>query len=124
MKLRQQVTRETFPTERGVPFSEHIMTEELPTHFRAPEHLPVYDGSTDPAEHIRKFINVALLYRHADSIKCRVFLTTLTGSFQHWFDQLPAGSVRSFAESNYPFQHQIASSRKYRKSPISLFGIK
>ncbi|KAL0463058.1 UNVERIFIED_CONTAM: hypothetical protein Slati_0193400 [Sesamum latifolium] len=33
MKLRQQVNRETLPTERGVTFSQHIMIEELPAHF-------------------------------------------------------------------------------------------
>ncbi|KAL0427278.1 UNVERIFIED_CONTAM: hypothetical protein Slati_2902600 [Sesamum latifolium] len=124
MKLRQQVTRDTLPTERGVPFSEHIMAEELPAHFRAPAHLLIYDGSTDPAEHIRKFENAALLHRYTDYIKCRIFLTTLTGSAQHWFDHLPAGSVRSFAEFSSLFHHQFASGRKYRKSAISLFGIK
>ncbi|KAL0439440.1 UNVERIFIED_CONTAM: hypothetical protein Slati_2427000 [Sesamum latifolium] len=94
MKLHQQVTRETLPTER------------------------------DPAEHIRKFENAALLHRFTDSIKCRIFLTTLMSSAQHWFDKLPAGSVRSFAKFSSLFQHQFASSQKYRKSAISLFGIK
>ncbi|KAL0457982.1 UNVERIFIED_CONTAM: hypothetical protein Slati_0425400 [Sesamum latifolium] len=124
MKLRQQVNKETLPTERGVPFDEHIMEEELPTHFRAPAHLSVYDGSADPSEHICKFENAAVLHRYADKIKCCVFLTTLTGSAQHWFDQLPAGSIRSFAEFSSLFLHQFASSRKYKKSAIILFGVK
>ncbi|KAL0434018.1 UNVERIFIED_CONTAM: hypothetical protein Slati_2736100 [Sesamum latifolium] len=46
------------------------------------------------------------------------------GSAQHWFDQLPAGSIRSFAEFISLFQHQFPSSRKYKKSAISLFAIK
>ncbi|KAL0395391.1 UNVERIFIED_CONTAM: hypothetical protein Slati_4505300 [Sesamum latifolium] len=78
VELREQVTRETLFTERGVPFSEQIMIEELLIHFRAPAHLPANDGSTDLVEHIRKFENAALLNR----------------------------------------------SRKYKKSTISLFGIK
>ncbi|KAL0374046.1 UNVERIFIED_CONTAM: hypothetical protein Sradi_3320300 [Sesamum radiatum] len=120
-KLHQQVTIETLPTEPGVPFSERIMAEELPAHFGAPEHLPIYDGSTNPVEHIRKFENAALLNKYTDSIKCLIFLTTLTGSAQHSFDQLLAGSVRSFAEFSSLFQHQFASSPKYIKSAISLF---
>ncbi|KAL0406265.1 UNVERIFIED_CONTAM: hypothetical protein Slati_3940400 [Sesamum latifolium] len=124
VELRQQVTRETLPTERCAPFSEQIMIEELPVHFRAPAHLPVYDGSTDPAEHIHKIENAALLHRYIDSIKCRIFLSTLTSSAQQWFDQLLGGSVRSFAEFNSLFQHQFASSRTYKKSTINLFGIK
>ncbi|KAL0402166.1 UNVERIFIED_CONTAM: hypothetical protein Slati_4246500 [Sesamum latifolium] len=100
------------------------MTEELPAHFLAPSHLPAYDGTTDLAEHIRKFENAALLHRYSYGIKCRVFLTTLTNSAQQWFDQLPTGSVKSFAEFSFLFQHQFASSMKYRKSTSILFGIK
>ncbi|KAK4411860.1 hypothetical protein Sango_0259000 [Sesamum angolense] len=110
--------------ERGIPFNEHIMEEELPAHFRAPFHLPAYDGTTDPAEHIRMFENAALLYRYTDGVKCRVFLNTLTNSAQQWFNQLPAGSIISFAEFSSLFQHQFASSKKYQKLVISLFGIK
>ncbi|KAL0451239.1 UNVERIFIED_CONTAM: hypothetical protein Slati_1102000 [Sesamum latifolium] len=36
--------------------------EELHVHFRAPSHLPAYDGTTDQAKHIRKFENAALLH--------------------------------------------------------------
>ncbi|KAL0395077.1 UNVERIFIED_CONTAM: hypothetical protein Slati_4473900 [Sesamum latifolium] len=98
------------------------MTKELPTHFRASSHLHAYDGTTDLTEHIRKFKNAALLlHRYTDGIKC---LTRLTNPAQQWFDQLPAGSVRSFAEFSSLFQHQFSSSQKYRKSAITLFGIK
>ncbi|KAL0405201.1 UNVERIFIED_CONTAM: hypothetical protein Slati_3834000 [Sesamum latifolium] len=124
VELRQQVANETLPTKRGIPFSEHIIMEELPAHFRAPSHLPAYDGTTDPAKHICKFENAALLHRYTDGIKYRTFLTTLTNSAQQWFDQLPAGSVRSFAEFSSLFRHQFASSKKYQKSVISLFRVK
>ncbi|KAL0444520.1 UNVERIFIED_CONTAM: hypothetical protein Slati_2174700 [Sesamum latifolium] len=124
VELHQQVAKETLPAERAIPFSEHIMIEEFPAHFRAPSHLPAYDGTTDSAGHIRKFDNAALLHMYTDSNKCCVILTTLTSSAQQWFDQLPVGSVKSFAEFSSLFQHQFASSKKYRKSTISLFGIK
>ncbi|KAL0423319.1 UNVERIFIED_CONTAM: hypothetical protein Sradi_0866700 [Sesamum radiatum] len=110
--------------ERGIPINEHIMAEELPAHFRAPFHLPAYDGTTDPAEHIRMFENAALLYKYTNGVKCCVFLNTLTNSAQQWFNQLPAGSIISFAEFSSLFQHQFASSKKYQKLVISLFGIK
>ncbi|KAL0440604.1 UNVERIFIED_CONTAM: hypothetical protein Slati_2543400 [Sesamum latifolium] len=87
VELRHQVTKETVPVERGIPFSKHIMTDELPAHFQAPSHLQAYDGTTDTAEHI-------------------------------------SGSVRSFAEFSSFFQLQFASKKKYRKSVISLFGVK
>ncbi|KAL2235261.1 UNVERIFIED_CONTAM: hypothetical protein Sindi_1258300 [Sesamum indicum] len=46
------VTKEIMNAERGIPFSEYIMTQELPNHFHAPSHLPAYDGTIDPVEHI------------------------------------------------------------------------
>ncbi|KAL0444289.1 UNVERIFIED_CONTAM: hypothetical protein Slati_2151600 [Sesamum latifolium] len=116
VELYQQVAKETMPAECVIPFNEHIMMEELLAHFRAPSHLPSYNGTTDPAEHIRKFENAALLHRHTDGIKCRIFLTTLMNSAQQWFGQLPAGSIRSFAEFSSLFQHQFTSSKKYRLS--------
>ncbi|KAL0311563.1 UNVERIFIED_CONTAM: hypothetical protein Sangu_2451000 [Sesamum angustifolium] len=80
VELRQHVTKETMPAQRGIPFSKHIMAEELPAHFRAPSHIPAYDGTTDAAEHIRKFENATLLHRYTDGIKCPVFLTTQMNS--------------------------------------------
>lgn len=66
MELCQQVTKETSPVEHDIPFSEHIMEEELRVHFRAPPHLPASDGNTDPSEHIRKFESTTLLHRYTD----------------------------------------------------------
>ncbi|KAL0434471.1 UNVERIFIED_CONTAM: hypothetical protein Slati_2781400 [Sesamum latifolium] len=62
VELRHQVTKETIPIERGIPFNEHIMVEELPARFRAPSHVSAYNGTTNPAKHIRKFENVALMH--------------------------------------------------------------
>ncbi|KAL0385714.1 UNVERIFIED_CONTAM: Subtilisin-like protease SBT4.3 [Sesamum radiatum] len=43
--------------EYGIPFSKHIVMEELPAHFRALSHLPAYNDNTNPAENICKFEN-------------------------------------------------------------------
>ncbi|KAL0454828.1 UNVERIFIED_CONTAM: hypothetical protein Slati_0822000 [Sesamum latifolium] len=53
VELHQQVTKETMPTKCSIPFSDYIMVEELPAHFRAPSHLPTYDSAFHPAEHIQ-----------------------------------------------------------------------
>ncbi|KAL0416071.1 UNVERIFIED_CONTAM: hypothetical protein Slati_3439000, partial [Sesamum latifolium] len=124
IEFRQGVRREVPLMGRGIPFSADIIDEELPTHFRAPSHLPTYSGTTDPTEHIHKFENIALLHNYSDYIKCCVFLTILTDSAQQWVDQLPIGIVRSFAEFVVLFLYQFASSKKCQKSTISLFGVK
>ncbi|KAL0455195.1 UNVERIFIED_CONTAM: hypothetical protein Slati_0858700 [Sesamum latifolium] len=42
---------------------------------------------------------------------------------QQWFNQLPVGAIGSFQEFRSLFLHQFASSRKLRKTELSLFAI-
>ncbi|KAL0360872.1 UNVERIFIED_CONTAM: hypothetical protein Sradi_3771700 [Sesamum radiatum] len=43
--------KETPLLERGILFSDDIMAEEHPAHFKAPMYLSAYSGTTDPVEH-------------------------------------------------------------------------
>ncbi|KAL0453710.1 UNVERIFIED_CONTAM: hypothetical protein Slati_1349100 [Sesamum latifolium] len=96
---------------------------ELPLNYRTPA-IAEYDGAADPMEHLSRFKNVALLHRYTDGIKCRVFVTTFAGAAQQWFNQLPVGAIRSFQEFRSLFLHQFASSRKVRKTELSLFAVR
>ncbi|KAL0406411.1 UNVERIFIED_CONTAM: hypothetical protein Slati_3955000 [Sesamum latifolium] len=71
--------------------------KELPAH-RAPSHLPAYDGTSDPAEHIHKFENAALLHKYTDGIKSHVFLITLTNSAQQWIKQEDNKTLRAYIQ--------------------------
>ncbi|KAL0455792.1 UNVERIFIED_CONTAM: hypothetical protein Slati_0918400 [Sesamum latifolium] len=107
----------------GVPFTEIIMADELPLNYRTLA-ITEYDGAADPMEHLSRFENVALLHRYTDGIKCRVFITTFAGAAQQWFNQLPLGAIGSFQEFRSLFLHQFASSRKVRKTELSLFAVR
>ncbi|KAL0303332.1 UNVERIFIED_CONTAM: hypothetical protein Sradi_6201300 [Sesamum radiatum] len=98
------------------------MADELPLNCRIPA-IAKYNGTADPMEHLSGFENAALLHRHTGGIKCRVFITTFTGAAQQWFNQLPIGVIGSFQEFRSLFLHQFASSRKVRKTELSLFAI-
>ncbi|KAL0355484.1 UNVERIFIED_CONTAM: hypothetical protein Sradi_3995300 [Sesamum radiatum] len=98
------------------------MAEELPLNCRTPA-IAEYDGTTDPMEHLSGFENAALLHRYTDGIKCRVFITTFAGAAQQWFNQLPVSIIGSFQEFCSLFLHQFASSRKVRKTELSLFVV-
>ncbi|KAL0434291.1 UNVERIFIED_CONTAM: hypothetical protein Slati_2763400 [Sesamum latifolium] len=99
------------------------MADELPLNCRTPA-IAEYDGTTDPMEHLSRFENAALLHRYTDGIKCRVFVTIFAGAAQQWFNQLPVGAIESFQEFRSLFLHQFASSRKVRKTELSLFAIR
>ncbi|KAL0456593.1 UNVERIFIED_CONTAM: hypothetical protein Slati_0998500 [Sesamum latifolium] len=83
-----------------------------------------YDGTTDLQEHLSRFENAALLHRYTDDIKFQVFVTTFTRDAQQWFNQLPPAVIGSFQEFRSLFLHQFASSRKHRKTELSLSSIR
>ncbi|KAL0394373.1 UNVERIFIED_CONTAM: hypothetical protein Slati_4403500 [Sesamum latifolium] len=109
--------------QQGVPFAETVMADELPLNCCTPA-IAEYDGTTDPMEHLSRFENAALLHRYTDGIKCRVFVTTFARAAQQWFNQLPVGAIGSFQEFRSLFLHQFASSRKLRKTELSLFTVR
>ncbi|XP_042405136.1 uncharacterized protein LOC121995470 [Zingiber officinale] len=106
-----------------VPFSVQILRESLPRGYRAPN-IGEYDGSKDPEEHLRKFKNAVMLYQYSDAVKYRVFLHTLSGLAQKWFDGLPPGSINHFLDFKTVFLRRFASSRKYQKTDHCLFALK
>ncbi|KAL0433572.1 UNVERIFIED_CONTAM: hypothetical protein Slati_2691500 [Sesamum latifolium] len=108
---------------QGVPFTDTVMADELPLNCRTPA-IAEYDGTTDPMEHLSRFENAALLYRYNDEIKYRVFVTTFVRAAQQWFNQLPMGTIGNFQEFRSLFLHQFASSRKLRKTELSLFAVR
>ena len=62
-------------------FLEAILKDPLPKHY-VPPAIGEYNGTTDPDDHLDKFDNTATLHQYTDGVKCRVFLTTLSGSAQ------------------------------------------
>ncbi|KAL0405937.1 UNVERIFIED_CONTAM: hypothetical protein Slati_3907600 [Sesamum latifolium] len=108
---------------QGVPFTQTVMADELPLNCCTPT-IAEYDGTTDPMEHLSRFENAALLHRYTDEIKCRVFVTTFARAAQQWFNQLPVGAIGSFQEFRSFFLHPFASSRKLRKTELSLFAVR
>ncbi|XP_012831725.1 PREDICTED: uncharacterized protein LOC105952686 [Erythranthe guttata] len=109
--------------QRGNPFSAEIMASDLPTGFQAFEHL-AYDGTTDPWDHISRFQTTSYLHRFSDGIMCRAFATTLRDAAQLWFGQLAEGSVRDFETFSAMWLDHFASSKKQKKSALTLFGVR
>ncbi|XP_042441378.1 uncharacterized protein LOC122026719 [Zingiber officinale] len=95
----------------------------MPKGYRPPA-IEEYDGSKDPEDHLRKFRNAALLHQYSDAVKCRVFLNTLSGSAQKWFDGLLHGSIACFSDFKIAFLRHFTSSRKYKKTNHCLFTLK
>ncbi|XP_012838229.1 PREDICTED: uncharacterized protein LOC105958770 [Erythranthe guttata] len=114
-------SREHVQTKRS-PFTTQILNDELPGSFRPVTYE--YLGTTDPSEHLCRFNNTADLHRFSEGVKCRVFTTTLAGPAQAWFSQLRPASIGSFDQLASVFLDHFASSKKQKRSTLTLFAVK
>ncbi|XP_012842286.1 PREDICTED: uncharacterized protein LOC105962516 [Erythranthe guttata] len=104
------------------PFAKHLDDDPIPASYR-----PIsfeYNGTSDPAEHLSRFNNTASLHQLTEGVRCRAFATTLAGPAQAWFGLLPSGSMQSFEQFAKAFMNQFASSKKCKKTSLSLFSIR
>ena len=85
--------------------------------------IKAYDGTGDPANHVRTFSNALSLQPVNDTIKCRAFPQTLSGMAQRWYSRFPPNSIGSFRELSQAFIKQLISGRVHEKSSASLMSI-
>ncbi|GMH19400.1 hypothetical protein Nepgr_021241 [Nepenthes gracilis] len=105
------------------PFIAEILSRPLPSKFKMPS-LDLYDGGSDPVDHLDHFRTHLSLQGLEDSVMCRCFPLTLKGDARIWFHHLPSGSVSNFRELTDLFLAQYASSRREEKQPWHLSHIK
>ncbi|XP_026430476.1 uncharacterized protein LOC113342348, partial [Papaver somniferum] len=79
------------------PLAAHLAKDLIP--HKCP--LPVfecYDGSSDPAAHLRYYNRILARWDNDDAVLCRYFPSSLKGSALSWFDNLPPNSIDSYRQ--------------------------
>ncbi|KAK1386147.1 hypothetical protein POM88_023882 [Heracleum sosnowskyi] len=104
------------------PFSQDIMKANISRKFKMPP-IKAYDGTGDPANHVRTFSTALLLQPTNDAVKYRAFSQTLVGMAQRWYSRLPPNFIGSFMELSKAFIIQFVSGRVHEKSYASLMSI-
>ena len=79
------------------PLGQHILSYEPPCDFVISP-FAMYDGSSDPYDHMLHFNQAMILSAGNDCLLCKVFLASLKGPALAWFHKLPRGSINSFSE--------------------------
>ncbi|XP_042387622.1 uncharacterized protein LOC121979700 [Zingiber officinale] len=69
-------------------------------------------------------VNLGMRRYYINIVKCWVFLNTLSGSAQKWFDGLPHRSITCFQDIKTAFLRHFSSSKKYQKMDHYLFALK
>ena len=101
------------------PLGQHILSYEPPHDFAIPP-FDMYDGSSDPYDHMLHFNQVMILSAGNDRLLCKVFPASLKGPALAWFHKLPRGSINCFNELWVAFVSQYLCSIRQKGNISSL----
>ncbi|KAG8362799.1 hypothetical protein BUALT_BualtUnG0036300 [Buddleja alternifolia] len=76
----------------------------------------IYDGTSDPCDHLEHFQALIVFQGVTDTIKCRGFSPTLRKSTRVWFSSLSGASIGSFKQLAQEFLSHFANSKQYKKA--------
>ena len=84
------------------PFTRGIERAKLPKRFHQST-FAMYNGRTDPVEHVSQFKQKMAVHSQVESLMCRVFLSNLGLMPMRWFDGLRTNSINSFKKLTQSF---------------------
>ncbi|KAL2471176.1 Retrotransposon gag protein [Abeliophyllum distichum] len=87
--------------------------------FEQPK-LEKYDGSSDPVDYLRAFVNLMRLQATPDAIRCRAFLPTLRQEAKDWVATFPPKLIRTFYKN---FAAYFISSKHVKKTAFGLMQL-
>ena len=79
------------------PLGQHILSYKPPRSFVITS-FSMYDGSSDPYDHMLHFNQSMILNVRNDRLLCKVFPASLKGPALAWFHKLPQRSINSFSK--------------------------
>ena len=91
------------------PFTCKIEGAELPRQFHQPTFI-IYNGRTDPIEHVSQFNQRMAVHSKDEALMCRVFPSSLGPMAMKWFGGLTPNSINSFKQLTQAFGSRFITS--------------
>ncbi|XP_056698001.1 uncharacterized protein [Spinacia oleracea] len=108
------------------PYAVPIAAIDIPKPF-SPPNMPMYDGTTDPREHIlthkQRMVTIPFPKNMREASLCKCFGSTLIGPALKLLTSLPNWCITSFAHLDHMFNQQFASSRGLEKLTSDLYRV-
>nr|GEY56839.1 reverse transcriptase domain-containing protein [Tanacetum cinerariifolium] len=83
------------------------------TQYKMPTNIKLYDGTTDPEDHLGRFASAANSGEWPMPVWCRMFQQTLDGPARGSFERLPANNIDEWADLREAFTTIYIRSRKH-----------
>ena len=96
------VMKKTLSQISKSPFTWRIEKAKLPRHFHQST-FTMYNGRTDPVEHVSQFKQKMAVHSQDEALMCRVFPSSLGPMPMRWFDGLRTNSINSFKKLTLSF---------------------
>ncbi|GJX62723.1 reverse transcriptase domain-containing protein [Tanacetum coccineum] len=88
-----------------------------------PTNIALYNGSTDPADHLNHFVGAANSREWPMPVWCRMFQQTLDGSARGWFEILPPNSIDEWWRLREAFTTRYSTRKACYKEPHEITKI-
>ncbi|GFS39094.1 hypothetical protein Acr_00g0061150 [Actinidia rufa] len=117
------VTMDTLIRQIEPPFTERVLRARISLKFKLPAQLGVYEGKTDPMDHLDSYKSLMSLQSCSDEVMCKAFSATLKGPARSWFRKLSPGTIDSFGDLSQLFVANFMSCRNRQKNASHLFTV-
>ncbi|GFY90439.1 hypothetical protein Acr_07g0006360 [Actinidia rufa] len=132
-QTRSRIRRGEALTEGATPGHEinrqihhsrkRVLRTRISSKFKLPTQLGIYEGKTDPMDHLDSYKSLMSLQGCSDEVMCKAFSATLKGPARSWFRKLSPGTVDSFGELSRLFVANFMSCRNRQKNASHLFTV-
>ena len=102
----------------------HRIQDAPPLKTFGQQKFNIYDGRTDPADHVRHYKQVMAYWRNEDALMCIMLPANLGDTTLRWFDKLPPGKIDSFRELAEQFIARFIINSWVVKGPEALTHLK
>ena len=83
----------------------------------------IYNGRTDPMEHVSHFNQRMVVHSKNEPLMCKVFLSSLGHVAMRWFNSLKANSIDSFKELSQAFGSYFITCSRVPRPLASLLSL-
>ena len=104
------------------PFVRRIAKAVLPKKFKAPS-FTLYDGKSDPTDHIRHYKQAMTLHADKEALMCRIFLGSLGPLAVRWYYKLEPALIKSFHQLQKSFRARFITNEIQPKQADSLWAM-